>query len=123
MMKHTPRCLNDINKHASGLLYHHGLYRPPTTTTATTAQPPLDRLIDRRRRVLHVPGDILLDNHLPAAAAPNTARILMDDIHLIAQLQRASAAPPMVTRASIPQLRSKIAFGRRRLAVVVGVVI
>lgn len=42
----------------------------------------------------------------------------MDDIHLITQLQRPPPAPPVVTRASIAQLRSKIAFGRGRLAAV-----
>lgn len=48
----------------------------------------------------------------------------MDDIHLITHLQRSPAGTTTVTRASIPQLRSMIAFGRRRLAVVVvGVVI
>lgn len=48
----------------------------------------------------------------------------MDDIHLIAHLQRPSAGTTTVTRASIPQLRSMIPLGRRRLAiVVVGVVI
>lgn len=37
------------------------------------------------RRVFNIPRDVLLDDHLPAATAPHTSRILMDHIHVVAE--------------------------------------
>ena len=91
-----------------------------------TTQSSSRRLGGPRRRVFHIPSDILLNNHLPTTAAPYTARILMYDIDFISHLEILpimSTSVPRTQLGSTTFIRSDFAIRRHDIAaILVGLV-